>query len=625
MGEKSVFRAMRDREMLSWLFGFVRRRLVFLGAAFVLMTLTAALEIAVPYIAAQAVDRHISLLWAKSPEGGFVELSSPELVRQYARPDAPAERYFAVNPSDPEASEIARKHSRLFEQAEGGEFISGGNLLSLKDGDIKTLRAGDVRGLLRLAILMGVCVAGIFVMSSLSNYLLKVSGERIIHDIRSGTFSRVMLLPQKFFDLNSTGVIATRVTNDLNSISDMYSSVLVQTVKDLFVFAGVAVVMFRLDYHLALMMVAIVAAAAVVAHLFRARLRFSHRKIRRSIARLNSFVQESIRGIRIIKDYGREDANLHRFEKTNKGNFLANMEQLWVYVVFRPFMEYAAIAAVGVIIWHGGVGVIDGRFTAGTLIAFLYYARMMFRPVLEVSEKYNILQSAIAATENLYDINTVEPERAGDLKPPAVKGGEIEFHNVWFSYGGGKWALKDVSFKVPAGKWAAIVGLTGSGKSTIFNLIFRLYEPQRGKITFDGEDIADIDLKWLRNRIAPVFQERREYEKKDGSSLRFLSSGQEQVRNIEEVLSKDPSVVIMDEATSNMDAKTEVETVADVRENARRRGFTLITIAHRLSSVREADSIIVVNKGVIAESGTHSELDGARGVYHSLRRFARGA
>lgn len=547
-GDKYVFGAMRDRKMLPWLLGFVRGRVWSLAASLVLMTVAAALEIAVPFIAARAVDDHI-------------------------------------------------------------------------------LGYSDPAGLIAPVIAAAVCVAGIFVMTSMSNYLLKVSGEQIIHDIRTGSFRHIMALPQKFFDDNPTGRIVTRVTNDLNSISDMYSTVLVQTVKDLIVVAGVTVVMLRLDLELALMMLLIVAFAALVAHLFRSRLRVSHRMIRRSVAMLNAFVQESVRGLRIIKDYGREKPNLRRFEDVNRENFRANMEQLWVYVVFRPFIEYASVAAIGIIIWHGGLGIVDGRFTAGTLIAFLYYARMMFRPVLEISEKYNVLQSAIAATENLYDINATVRERPGISPAGVPKKGEVKFEGVWFSYGGGKWALRDVSFTIPPGGWVAIVGLTGSGKSTMFSLMFRLYEPQRGKITVDGEDISTVDPKWLRSRVAPVFQERRDYE--DGENARSatapadgLSSGERQVRHIEEALSANPSVVIMDEATSNMDAVTEMRTIGKIRDLSRERGFSLVTIAHRLSGVREADKIIVVHRGRIVESGTHRQLAESGGVYADLNRFA---
>src|SRR3972149_7018362 len=239
---------------------------------------------------------------------------------------------------------------------------------------------------------------------------------------------------------------------------------------------------------------------------FRMKLKTVYRDVRRSIAKLNAFVQESVRGIVLIKLYNREMENFEKFKETNKENFKANMDQLWVYATFRPFIEFMSVFTVAFILWYGGLSVLRLDLTIGALLAYLYYVRMLFRPIMELAERYNIFQSATAASENLYELVNVKPEQREGARDGFISG-KLEFKNVWFSYNDNDWVLKDVSFTIEPGETVALVGLTGSGKTTIVNLILRFYAVERGQILFDGVDIRELDPDFLRANVSTVFQD----------------------------------------------------------------------------------------------------------------------
>jgi ABC-type multidrug transport system fused ATPase/permease subunit len=416
----------------------------------------------------------------------------------------------------------------------------------------------------------------------------------------------------------------------------MYTSVMVQFFKDILVVIGVFVVMYFMNKTLTVFVFILTLLMLIFASLFRMKLKTVYRDVRISIAKLNAFVQESVRGIILIKLYNKEIENFQKFKGINSENYKANMDQLWVYATFRPFIEFTSVFTVAFILWYGGLKVLTLDLTLGALIAYLYYVRLLFRPIMELAEKYNIFQSAAAATENLYELANATTEENSGRNEGEIKG-EIEFKNVWFSYDDKEWVLKNISFKLNPGETVALVGLTGSGKTTIVNLILRFYEAQKGEILLDGVNIRNYNPNFLRDNISAVFQDLFLFGKNtsDGneqstnnmpsirnmsrlaqSDRNLISSGEKQLVSISQAFSKNAKFMILDEATSNIDANIEKRIQETIRKNGN--GTTTLIIAHRLSNVREADRILVIHKGEITESGTHASLLAEKGIYFNL-------
>ena len=533
---------------------------------------------------------------------------------------------------------IFQGNPAIFKNQGSVHYAKFSDIGKLSKSEIKLLRADNISKLKKIAVFIFLSLLGVFIFTTTFTYLLFYSGHKIMHRIRMDAFTHILRLPQRFFDKNPVGRLSTRVTNDVNAINEMYTSVMVQFIKDLLVIVGIVIIMFSLDKGLTLIILGLTVFLGLVAYLFRMRLKTVFRNIRITIGKLNAFVQESVQGIILIKLYGKESQNLNRFKDINRENYDANMSQLWTYVMFRPFIEYVSILGSGLILWYGGLNVIDYSLSLGSLIAFLYYVRMIFKPIQELSERYNIFQSAAAASENLYDIIKEEPEPAGG-KVIITRSAVLEFKNVWFSYNDRDWVLKNVSFKISPGESVALVGLTGSGKSTIVNLILKFYTAHRGEILFNGENINNINSDSLRENITAVFQDLFLFgkdvseDRPDAGKVKsefglthsieradHLSSGENQIVSLAKALSKHSSLLILDEATSHIDADIEKNIQDSIKQSQNR---TRLIIAHRLSNVRGADKILVIHRGEINETGNHYELLDKKGIYYTLHNFQK--
>ncbi len=651
-----------DLKILGWIMGFLGKYRGYFALSLLLMMATAALEITVPYLIKVAVDDYIYPTWNKAEggieaeralsglgakstlalaDGGFLvdfsKLSSSEKDRiERSGVEFSETKYIVVDPGEfggdekQEVLGIIAQNASLFGEAERVAFLAHSDLESLAKEEVSLLRSKQTKRLKTLALYVVLSVIGIFIFTASFTYLLHYSGQRIMHDMRNHTLSHILSLPQQYFDKNPVGRITTRVTNDVNAINEMYTSVLIHFIKDVIIIIGTLVIMFRMNVGLTLIIVALTVFLAFTVSIFRMKLRLVYREIRRTIGKLNAFVAESMRGIVLLKLYGKEKRNFEKFWEVNTENYRANIQQLWVYVFFRPSIEYVGIAATGIILWYGAIGVMNLDLSLGALLAFLYYVRMIFKPIQELSEKFNVFQSAVAASENLYDTLAEKPEVSGSLVPATTEG-SLEFRGVWFSYNELEWVLKDASFTIKPGESTALVGITGAGKTTIVNLILKFYKPQRGQIFFNGVDIEELSNRYLRSNITAIFQDLFLFEKdvsderdeRDGPAAETvkLSSGETQARSIEKAVRKNSKLLIMDEATSHLDAETEERIQEVIRKNAGSQARLVIT--HKLSTLKNVDNVIVIHKGEVVEQGTHEALIQNKNIYHTLYEFLR--
>lgn len=519
------------------------------------------------------------------------------------------------------------------------------------------IKKGDAASLSRTGVYFLLLVISGFLFNLLQIYILSYAGQSIIFNIRQKLFSHMQKLPLSYFDKNPVGRLVTRVTNDTEALNDVYTNVLVTLLKDIAILVGVVVIMFRLNVTMTLVSLAIMPAVIVLSVFFRRRIRKVYRNVRTSLAKINSAISENISGMRVIQMFNREKENFERFGRIGHEYYRAVMSEIITFGMFRPAVEMMSYIALSLLIWFGGLEVLQGTLQFGVLYAFVNYISMFFQPINDLAEKYNILQASMAAAERIFLIlDTPAEDDSGALSLPDGVRGEIEFRNVWFAYNEDDWVLRDVSFTVPAGKTVAIVGATGAGKTSIISLLSRLYEIQKGEILIDGINIRDIRKDDLRKLTGTVLQdvflfsgklkdnirldeesitddkvrEAARYVNADGFISKLplgydtevmergatFSAGQRQLLAFARALAFDPKILVLDEATSNIDTETEMLIQDALAKLTRNR--TTIVIAHRLSTVQHADKIIVLHKGKVRESGTHQELLAKRGMYYSL-------
>jgi ATP-binding cassette subfamily B protein len=481
------------------------------------------------------------------------------------------------------------------------------------------------------------------------------TGQRVMADVRLEIFRHLKRLPLRYFDRNPAGRIFTRVTSDVENLKELFTSGLVSAVGDLLTAAAIVAAMLYLDLKLSLIAFTILPLGIGAVLLFQRKARGAYRLIQQKVSRLNAFLQESLNGMEVIQAFGREEAMASRFAPVNAEHREATLRALLYYALFYPAVEVIAALGLGLIIWYGGGQVVQETITLGILVAFLEYLQRFFIPIRDLSEKYYVMQSAMASSERIFDLLDEPPESDGNGHRMGPLRGAIEFKDVWFAYRPGEPILKGLSFTVEPGERVALVGATGAGKSTVVNLLTRLYEIERGAILVDGRDIRQLDLTALRRRIGLIPQDPFLFSESLATNLQVghgvspeevtrslelagaapvierlpaglesrltergasLSMGERQLIGLARALVYAPDILILDEATSNVDAATEAEFSRRLREITA--GKTVLTIAHRLKSAAEADRILVLHHGELLEKGTHQELLARHGLYARL-------
>ncbi len=522
----------------------------------------------------------------------------------------------------------------------------------------KHIVPGKMEGFGQLVLIYLLVISGDLVFRFAQILLTNYLGQRTMYDIRMALFKHLQSLSLSFFDRNPVGRLVTRVTSDVEVLNELFSTGLVTVIGDLAMIVGIMVAMLWLNFKLALYTFAILPVLLAVTFYFRRKMREGFRMVRARIARINAFLQESLSGMSVIQLFNRQADSARRFELLNRENMDANIYTIFYYALFYPLMEMIAAISMAVIVWFGGLSVMQGTLSFGVLVAFIQYVEKFYKPISDLSEKYNIFQAAMAASERIFGLLDAKQWIENTPAPVYLDrvDGAVGFEDVHFSYNPGEPVLKGVSFQVKPGEKIAVVGSTGAGKTTIINLLCRFYDPQSGRITLDGVDIRDLDKTWLRRNIGIALQDVFIFSgtvrdnialgEKDASlehltrtaehlgALDFisalpggfdhvlnergstLSAGQRQLISFARVMYKNPRILVLDEATSSIDSQTE-HLIQQALERLTERRTSLI-VAHRLSTIRKVDRIIVMHHGRIAEMGTHEELLQRRGIYFDL-------
>jgi len=544
-------------------------------------------------------------------------------------------------------------------------------------------------GIVQLSLLyLGTLVLSFF-LDFMQVYFMQWTGQMVMFDLRSQIFRHLQRLHISFYDKNPVGRLVTRVTTDVDALNEMFTAGVVSIFEDVFVLAGIVAIMLFMDWKLALITFSVLPLIFWATMIFRVKVRESYRRVRTAIAKINSYLQEAVSGMMVLQLFNREKRAFRQFSEINAAHMIAFKDTIMAYAVYYPVVEILSYTAIAGIVWFGGGFVLKGLTLIGTLVAFMQYAQRFFRPIQDLSDKYNILQSAMAAAERIFKLLDTPVDITSPVVTKVPVGpGRIEFDHVWFAYGprskspdagktgvSGKsaasrmpddsstgdseeldWVLRDVSFAIEPGETAAIVGHTGAGKTTLISLLLRFYDVQKGAVRIDGVDVKEMDLNDLRRRFGVVLQDPFLFTGTIGGNIRMgtegiedeqieraaeevnladfirslpngfaeevrergstLSTGQKQLISFARALAHNPQILILDEATSSVDTETEFR----VRDALSRMvaGRTSLVIAHRLSTVQNADKIIVMHKGKVREMGTHQQLLTQRGIYYKL-------
>lgn len=596
------------------------------------------------------------------PETDWRKLD-PRLTASLRGAGAVGKHPFYLAPDTPEAKELAGQYPEMFRRAGEQWVISTVDLARLPEEQLRALRAPDAWGLARLALVFLLAAALVFSLGFVQTFLLERVGQEMMFSIRQHLYRHLLSRNLHFFGKNPVGKLVTRLTNDVGNVNEMFSSVMNSLFQDFFVISGIVVVLLLLDFNLALICLALAPVVAVFAWIFSRLAREAFRQMQGHLGRLNSWLGETLGGLNVVKLFRAEEAGRKEFQRLNQGHYRAGMKQVKVFAIFMPITELLSGLALALIIFYGGGRVVQDRLSLGTLVAFIVYMQMFFRPVRDLAEKYNIMQAAMASGERIFHL--LDNEQALSLPARPLRAepgpGQVTFENVTFGYDPKVSVVREVSFSIPPGQTWAVVGATGAGKTSLVNLLIRFYDPQQGRVLIDGVDLREMDEIALARRVALVSQEvfllggtvrqnisldRPEVDRAHleralavsgadyfvgqlpqgldtvlGEGTRKLSAGQRQLLALARAVAGDPRVLVLDEATSSVDPASErLIQQALPRVMA---GRTSLVVAHRLSTIQRADNIMVMHQGRVAEQGAHDELMAAGGIYARLVRLQK--
>ncbi|MFO7875437.1 MAG: ABC transporter ATP-binding protein [Desulfovermiculus sp.] len=633
----------RDLGILTRLFPFIRPYSGLVSLSLLLVLVITLCELSIPYMTKMAVDRYIVPSQSEHSEGQTRE-----------------KRFLEVDAEDPRVQAVVSAHPALFQKDKGLTRIAYSDLARLPEDSLARLRHQDLRGLGWLTLAFLLIISLNFGANFGQRVIMELSGQRIMHDLRMQLYAHVQSLSLSFFNRTPVGRLVTRMTNDVQNLHELFTNFLSFVLKDLFMLLGIAVILLTIHWQLALVSFAVLPFVLLASIVFARRARQVFRTLRIKVAEINSRFSETIEGMRIIQLFGREKTNERSFQTLNHENYQAGMDQIRILAVFLPFIEVLGFLAMALIVGYGGSRVLGGTLSLGALVAFLSYIRMFFRPLRDMAEKFNLLQNAMSSAERIFQIMdtrehlpspTSLPHREEPLE-------SIEFSSVSFAYTPDNPVLKDITFSLSKGERIAFVGPTGAGKSSLIHLLVRFYDPTQGRILINGRDIQQWDVSSIRSRMALVMQESFLFARTLRETLlqgnpdlteqeihrlldqlelwplinkldqgldtvlsgrgASLSSGERQLLAMARALARNPDILILDEATSSIDSVTEQRLGKAMHRL--QQGRTSITIAHRLATARHADTIYVLHRGRIIESGSHSQLLAREGFYASLHQ-----
>lgn len=561
------------------------------------------------------------------------------------------DNYYMIENIDKQQSEMLQKATN----EELKSIISNATLLDKED--LKEVRKYDFNGILYATGLYLLIMLIGFVLNVINTLMLQNMGQKIIFKMRKQVFEYIHSLSLSFFNKEPVGKLVTRVTNDTESINELFTTILIKLFKNVVKIFGFAVVMFYKDVKLASLAFLMLPIVGVLIFMFKHFSRVAYRITRNKITELNTFLAEHISGMKLIQIFAKEKEKYEEFENKSEELYRANWREVMTFAIFRPCTYFVSILSLVIIIGNGSSSVLNGTLSVGTLYIFISYINSFFEPIQELAEQFGTLQSSIASSEKIFSILEEKPDIISPKNPKDINiNGKIEFKNVWFAYEDEDYILKDVSFTINEGEKVAFVGATGAGKSSILNLIGRYFDIQKGEILIDGVNIKDIDIDVLRGSIGQVQQDvfiftgdiksnislnnenitnekiiqsakmvnassfieklNNKYDEPVTERGSTLSAGQRQLLSFARTLAYDPKILVLDEATSNIDTETEelITKALETLMNDR----TTIMVAHRLSTIQHADKIIVMHKGEIKESGNHQQLISKNGIYKRL-------